>query len=37
MSKPMLPTNNDRYWGASLNNYLLSLKDSIDTIKKELK
>ena len=34
MSRPMLPSQNSRYWGHDLNNYLLSLSDDIDELKR---
>ena len=32
MSKPVLPNQNDRYWGYNLNNYLLSLDKRVQTL-----
>lgn len=34
MPRPVLPSNNSKYWGADLNNYLLSLQSQLDQLQK---
>lgn len=36
MSRPVLPSQNSRYWGHDLNNYLLSLASDIDEVNRKL-
>ena len=36
MSRPVLPSQNSRYWGHDLNNYLLSLASDIDEVNRRL-